>query len=101
MSQASNESVGTVSSKERLVAILLCFFLGVLGAHRFYAGRIPTAVIMLITTVLGWITVFIGIGFILIGITSIWTFIDFIIILVGKFKDTNGYPIVNWIRTVR
>lgn len=96
-----NELESAVSSKERVVALLLCFFLGVVGAHRFYAGRIPSAVLMLILTALGWVTAIIGVGFVLIGAASIWAFADFIVILIGKFKDKEGYPIVNWIETVR
>ena len=34
-----------VSSKSRLVALLLCFFLGGLGVHRFYAGKIGTGIV--------------------------------------------------------
>lgn len=66
-----NELESAVSSKERVVALLLCFFLGVVGAHRFYAGRIPSAVLMLILTALGWVTAIIGVGFVLIGAASI------------------------------
>lgn len=101
MTQAGNELEGAVSAKERVVALLLCFFLGVVGAHRFYAGRIPSAVLMLVLTVLGWVTAIIGVGFVLIAIASVWAFIDFIIILIGKFKDNDGYPIVNWIKTAQ
>jgi len=28
-----------VSDKSRLVALVLCFFFGLLGIHRFYVGR--------------------------------------------------------------
>lgn len=101
MSQDTNEFVMPVSPKERLVAILLCAFLVFLGAHRFYAGRIVTAIIMLILVILGWLTSFLGIGLVLIGIVSIWVFIDFIIILIGKFRDSNGCAIANWIRPSR
>ena len=37
------------SSKSRMVALLLCFFLGTLGAHRFYVGKIGTGVVWLLT----------------------------------------------------
>ncbi len=39
----------TVSSKSRLVALLLCFFLGYLGVHRFYVGKIGTGIPMIVT----------------------------------------------------
>lgn len=98
MTQEVNEIAGAVSSKERVVALLLCFFLGVFGAHRFYAGRTASAVLILVLTALGWATAIIGVGFVLIAAASVWVFIDFIIILIGNFKDKNGLPIVNWIR---
>ena len=59
--------------------ILLCFFLGGLGVHRFYAGKVGTGIIMLLT--------FGGLG--------IWIMIDFIIIATGNFKDKDGLFIKN------
>jgi TM2 domain-containing membrane protein YozV len=69
-----------VSPKSRLVALLLCFFLGSLGIHRFYVGKIGTGILMLIT----------------LGFLGIWTFIDFIIIIVGAFKDKQGLRVFRW-----
>ncbi len=71
-----------VSSKSRTVDLLLCFFLGGLGAHRFYEGKIGTAVVQLILSIL-------GVGF-------LWVFIDFILILVGKATDKEGNAITTW-----
>jgi TM2 domain-containing membrane protein YozV len=67
----------SLSERNWVVALLLCFFLGSLGIHRFYAGKIGTGILMLIT--------FGGFG--------IWTLIDFIIIIVGKFTDKEGLVI--------
>ncbi|MFI6505508.1 TM2 domain-containing protein [Nonomuraea typhae] len=63
--------------KSWLVAVLLCFFLGVLGVHRFYVGKIGTGILQLIT----------------IGGLGVWALIDFIMILVGAFKDKQGQPL--------
>jgi len=60
-----------------LTTLLLCFFLGNFGVHRFYTGHTITGVIQLLTF----------------GFCCIWTLIDFIIILTGNFKDANGNPI--------
>ena len=66
-----------ISEKGFVPTLLLCFFLGFLGVHRFYVGKIGTGVLMLLT--------FGGFG--------IWSLIDFIIIVCGNFKDKKGMPI--------
>ncbi|WKU04371.1 TM2 domain-containing protein [Micromonospora sp. HUAS LYJ1] len=66
------------TQKSWVVALLLCFFIGVLGAHRFYTGKVGTGVLQLIT----------------IGGFGIWAFIDLIMILVGAFRDKQGQPLV-------
>lgn len=67
------------SEKNWLVTLLLCLFLGGIGVHRFYAGKIGTGILQLIT----------------LGGCGIWTIIDFIMILTGSFKDKDGYAITN------
>ena len=37
------------SPKSRLVALLLCIFLGGLGIHRFYVGKTGTGILMILT----------------------------------------------------
>lgn len=61
-----------------LVTLLLCFFGGTLGLHRFYAGKIGTGLLFLLTV--GWC----GVGYL----------IDLILIAVGSFRDKAGLPIV-------
>ncbi len=67
------------SSKDWLVTLLLAWFLGCFGAHRFYAGKIGTGVLMLVT----------------LGGCGIWQIIDLIMILVSKFTDSEGNIITN------
>jgi TM2 domain-containing membrane protein YozV len=62
------------SDKSNTVALLLCFFIGFLGVHRFYVGKIGTGVLMLLT----------------LGGLGIWNLIDFIIIAMQKFTDSEG-----------
>jgi hypothetical protein len=44
-----------VGDKNKIVAALLAFFLGVLGVHKFYLGRTTAGVIMLLGGTLGWL----------------------------------------------
>ena len=65
------------SPKGFVPTILLCFFLGTFGIHRFYVGRIGTGILQLLT--------FGGLG--------IWALVDFIMVVTGNFKDGQGLPI--------
>lgn len=67
------------SEKEWLVTLLLCLFLGSIGAHRFYTGKIGTGILQLITF----------------GGCGIWVLIDLIMIVTGSFKDKDGNTIQN------
>ncbi len=69
------------SSKSRLVAAILCFFLGWLGVHRFYVGKAGTGILIIVTF-----------G----GFFGIWPLIDFIMILVGSFTDKQGHVLTKW-----
>lgn len=66
-----------ISEKGFVPTLLLCFFLGMFGAHRFYVGKIGTGILMVLT----------------LGGVGIWSLIDFIIIACGNFKDKNGLAI--------
>ena len=65
--------------KSWITTLLLCLFLGGLGVHRFYAGKIGTGILQLIT----------------VGGCGIWTLIDLIMIITGSFTDKDGNPIKN------
>ena len=65
------------SDKGFVPTILLCYFFGVFGAHRFYTEKIGTGLLMLIT----------------LGGFGLWAIIDFIIIVIGDFKDNEGRKI--------
>jgi hypothetical protein len=73
-------SGGDVSEKSRTVALLLCFFLGGIGVHRFYVGKVGTGIAQIVT----------------LGGFGIWVWIDFIMIICGAFKDKPGLPLKKW-----
>jgi TM2 domain-containing membrane protein YozV len=85
-----------ISSKSRLATTLLAFFLGGFGAHRFYLGKIRTAVIMLILAIIGYATVMFFVGYFFLGAVGIWAFIDFIYAVAGIMKDKEGKLITRW-----
>ncbi len=68
------------STKKILPAVILAFFFGIFGVHRFYAGRITSGVFQLLT----------------LGGLGIWALVDMIVLLTGTFKDGKGNPITEW-----
>ncbi|MDE2833380.1 MAG: TM2 domain-containing protein [Bacteroidota bacterium] len=62
------------SEKDFLPTLLLCLILGAFGAHRFYVGKIGTAVLMIVT----------------LGGLGIWVIVDLIFIVCGSFRDAHG-----------
>jgi len=87
-----------LSPKSRLATTLLAFFLGGFGAHRFYTGKIATAVEMLILSIVGYVTIWNiwWLGLICLIAVNIWAFIDFIFAVLGKMTDRAGKLIKNW-----
>ena len=77
--QATMQEQATAQKSDKgfVPTLLLCFFLGSLGVHRFYVGKVGTGIVMLLT----------------LGGLGIWTLIDFVIIATGNFKDKNGLKI--------
>jgi len=69
-----------MSDKRILPAFILCFFVGIFGAHRFYVGKVGTAILQILT----------------LGGLGVWAFIDFIMIIVGAFTDKEGNKITQW-----
>ena len=65
------------AERSALVYALLAFFLGMFGAHKFYAGKNGVGIAMLLMGTIGWIFILPGIA------VCIWAFVDFIIGLVN------------------
>jgi len=95
-----------ISSKSRLAATLLVWFLGIFGAHRFYLGKTGTAIAMLVLGISYLLFYVLGIalaaaplivlGVLCIVAVGIWAFIDFIFAVSGNMKDKEGKLIKNW-----
>lgn len=86
-----------ISPKSRLATALLAWFLGQFGAHRFYLGKIGTAVTMLVLSILGYVTIWIfPVNLIFLVPVGIWAFVDFILAVAGAAKDSEGRPVKNW-----
>lgn len=80
-SSAENQYPLRYQPKDKTTALILAIFLGWLGVHRFYVGKIGTGILMLLVV------------FCSLGVGWIWTLIDIIMIATDKFKDSNGYPL--------
>ena len=63
-----------MNAKSKMVALLLCIFLGGLGIHRFYVAKIGTGIIWLLTG----------------GCFGIGYIVDIVMIATGKFTDKAG-----------
>jgi hypothetical protein len=76
-SPAAKSGSGESAPKSKVVALLLAFFLGTLGVHRFYLGYTMLGVLMLVTA----------------GGCGIWALVDFILIAIDKVTDAQGRPL--------
>ena len=95
------------SEKSWIACLLLCIFLGEIYGHKFYVGRVKEALTMWAVLIVSIILAFVGmgtavlssalLGFLVTGLGIVGMsaycliiIIDFFVILVGKFKDSEG-----------
>lgn len=60
----------------KIAAILITFFLGAFGVHRFMSGKIGTGIIWLLTC----------------GVGGIGVLVDLIMVITGKYTKKDGTP---------
>jgi len=77
----TSTALAVPSEKLALPAVILAFFFGVFGAHRFYVGKVGTGLVQLFT----------------LGGLGIWAMIDVILILFGEFRDREGRKLTRWV----
>jgi TM2 domain-containing membrane protein YozV len=68
------------SPRTKTITLLLCIFLGYLGIHRFYVGKMGTGILYLCTG----------------GLFTIGYIVDCVMILIGSFKDKEGLTVDQW-----
>ena len=73
-SKLAQKSSAVQKNDKGVITLVLCFMLGYLGVHRFYSGHIGIGIVQLLT----------------LGGCGIWVLIDLIMILTGKYKDSEG-----------
>lgn len=78
VNHSTGSAAGAISPKSGLTTFLLCLFLGNLGVHRFYVGKIGTGILMLLTG----------------GGLGLWYLYDLISIVCNNFFDKNDQVIV-------
>ncbi|NHJ83978.1 MAG: NINE protein [Asgard group archaeon] len=66
-----------MANNNRVILLLVCFFLGFFGIHRFLVGKYKSGMLYLCTG-----------GFLGIGV-----YVDIFLILTGKFTDKDGQPL--------
>ena len=68
------QTTKVISPCNRWLAFVLCLFLGYIGIHRFYVGKIGTGLLYVFTC----------------GLFGIGTLVDLILIAMGSFTDSAG-----------
>lgn len=89
-----------VSNEKKLTLLLLCWLFGLFGVHRFYTGKCRTGALQLLTLGLAGLLSLSNsevLAAIPIGLLLLWWIVDVMRIIMGKFTDKEGRPIVDWV----
>ena len=81
-----------VSKKNRFTMLMLCWFLGFLGVHRLYAGRLGSGFLMAYGTIVTLLVLCLNIPIGLMCLIAMFGIIvnDFVVIAFGQFSDCYG-----------
>lgn len=91
-----NSGIGK-PEKNWLTALVLCWFLGFLGVHRMYAGKLTSGFYMAYGTIFSVCALIVYVPLGLAGFTLMgaWVITDFFAIATKKFRDCYGRDIVS------
>lgn len=86
--QVQRQVVVVTQPKSMGVAYALWCFLGQLGLHRFYLGRVGSGITQLLLGLVGWATVWFVVGFVPLVVLWIWLFAD-LFLTAGMVREAN------------
>jgi TM2 domain-containing membrane protein YozV len=100
--QINVSSVADSSEKKWKSALYFTFFFGNIGLHRFYCKKKGLGILSIIITLIGAVLYtssnYLSIlGFLIIIGMTIWSIVDFLLILNEKYKDKQGNIIRKYI----
>lgn len=86
------EDVRETSTKNRLTAMMLCWFLGLFGVHRLYAGKLGSGFLMMYGTIVSLLLLAVELPVGLMCLITMVAFVanDFVVLAFGQFLDCYG-----------
>jgi TM2 domain-containing membrane protein YozV len=89
-----------ISSEKKLTVLLLWLLVGIFGIHRFYTGKSLSGTIQVLNLCLMILLIHYEVrpqlsfsALLFIG----WWALDVLLIIMGKFTDKEGRPIIDWV----
>jgi TM2 domain-containing membrane protein YozV len=89
-----------VSNEKKLTVLLLCCLVGLFGVHRFYTGKSISGILQFLTLCLSGILIHLEARPLMaLPVLSLllWWALDALFIIMGKFTDKEGKPIIDWV----
>lgn len=87
------------SAEKKWTLLLLCWFLGLGGGHRFYTHKYGTAFVQLFALILFGVLAVLDLGLLSVAILLglfVWLLVDAVRIVAGRFTDREGLRVVRW-----